>query len=378
MPTPVRINAIDYFRGLVMAGVIINHLLLFPSLFELFTGRGLGWYSDAEAFFLLSGLTMGVVRAGGARREGLRSVNGKIARRAGKLYLWHVILSIVFIVLGQYFLKETGILVKGGLVADPIFPDLIRSIVTLQYAYGWSDFLMFYVPLLLISPLLIYLCHRLRWAWVVMVVASLTLYLALPFIPKGPYTYFGVWQAFFIVGLAMGIYYQNITGWWDGLTSKTRRGIGILLVTLAGLVYLGSMLITFIPTFFGKRQHLIGNEVVRNVVETTTNLRAALEPWLYNNRSGPLRLLVILSLLSGLLMIYLKYEKNILRYTGWFFTLLGRYSLHVFILQALFIFFVPLLQLPNNFVINTLFTTLMLMFFWALVRYKILFGIVPR
>lgn len=377
MPQKNRIQAIDYFRGLVMAGVIINHLLLFPSVFELFTGRALGWYSDAEAFFLLSGVTMGVVRGGGAARAGLRSILGKVGRRAAKLYIWSIGLSVAFVLIAREVLINSGLLLKGGLDTDTGWLLLLWKIITLQYAYGWSDFLIYYVPFLLVSPLLIYAMLRWRRAWIAVCAASLALFGVMQLAHGGVYHYFGIWQAYFVLGLVFGLYLEQVKSLWHGLGGATRSVLAYGSVMAAAILYVASQVFTFVPTFFAKRPELIANDTMQSVVTWVTATEAQLEPLMQSNRTGVLRLLVTLVLLAGLLAVYVRFEPTILRYSGWLFSRLGRHSLHVFVLQAIILFFVPLLGLPQSFASNTVVTALFLMLFWLLVRYRVFFKILP-
>lgn len=377
MPQKNRIQAIDYFRGLVMAGVIINHLLLFPSIFELFTGRALGWYSDAEAFFLLSGITMGVVRGGGAARAGLQSILGKVGHRAAKLYIWSIGLSVAFVLIAREVMASSGLLLKGGLDTDTGWPLLLWKIITLQYAYGWSDFLIYYVPFLLVSPILIY--AMLRWcrAWIAVCAASLALFGAMQFEHGGIYHYFGIWQTYFVLGLVFGLYLEQVKSMWYRLGDATRSVLAYGSVAAAAVLYVASQVFTFVPTFFAKRPELIASDTMRSVVSWISAAEARLEPLMQSNRTGILRLLVTIVLLAGLLAIYVRFESAILRYSGWFFSLLGRHSLHVFVLQAIILFFVPLLGLPQNFVVNSVVTALFLILFWLLARYRVFFKILP-
>lgn len=372
-----RIDAIDYLRGLVMAGVIINHSLLFPAIYEIFTARGLGWFTDAEAFFLLSGLTMGIVRAGAARKTGLKSVLGKIFDRTKKLYLWHIVLTLGFTLIARYLLEAYKVIAKGGLNTDTGWLELIWKTLTLQYAFGWSDFLIYYIPLLLVSPVLIHVCLKYAKAWIVILVASLLVFVLTRYVYRGAYFYFSIWQVYFMIGLLMGTYPQQIVGWWQGMRTRTREVLAWGTIGLTGLLYAASTIFTFVPTFFEKRAHLIPNDAFRGAVDFITYWSAQLAPYLQSDRTGILRLPVVLIVLSGLLLLYVKFEPFLLRFTGWFFCLLGRHSLHVFILQALILFWVPLYQFPHNYFTNTLVITGLLALVWTLVRYRVFFKVIP-
>ncbi len=60
-PTTKRIRAFDILRGYFLIVILINHIELYPSFFDFFTGRGRLLVSAAEGFFFMSGLLVGMV-----------------------------------------------------------------------------------------------------------------------------------------------------------------------------------------------------------------------------------------------------------------------------------------------------------------------------
>src|SRR4051794_39944348 len=86
VPKSKRILAFDLMRGFFLLVIMIDHVELYPNLFDFFTGKGRLWASAAEGFFFLSGLLIGMVY----RRRlalGMRYIFKKMWLRAAQLYV---------------------------------------------------------------------------------------------------------------------------------------------------------------------------------------------------------------------------------------------------------------------------------------------------
>ena len=77
-----RIDTIDILRGFFIFMIVVDHLELFPSGFDILTGRGLLWMSAAEGFFFLSGMMIGMVRGRKVQHWPMRAVSKKLFSRA--------------------------------------------------------------------------------------------------------------------------------------------------------------------------------------------------------------------------------------------------------------------------------------------------------
>ncbi|PTQ10324.1 hypothetical protein CLG96_13345 [Sphingomonas oleivorans] len=95
-----RDQAIDILRGLALLTITVNHLTgivvrggmrepVFPTLSHW------GFSSAAEIFFLLSGYLVGAVYLSANRQHGLEGFTRKIYARAGKLYLYNLLLFLL-------------------------------------------------------------------------------------------------------------------------------------------------------------------------------------------------------------------------------------------------------------------------------------------
>ena len=110
-----RIVAIDGYRGLLLFGMTLNHLILFPFIGIEVLNRFLikyvyssfGYLSNSEGFFFLAGLVSGIVY-GRKVLEGERVV-GRVWRRISQMYGIHLVL-LLGVVLG---------LLVTGFVCEP-------------------------------------------------------------------------------------------------------------------------------------------------------------------------------------------------------------------------------------------------------------------
>lgn len=86
---PARLDAIDFFRGLALTIVLLDHCD-WPAgreVFRLWTPIGLGFFDGADVFVFLSGLTFGWVYSRRLERDGFRQSAVRVLRRVAEIYL---------------------------------------------------------------------------------------------------------------------------------------------------------------------------------------------------------------------------------------------------------------------------------------------------
>lgn len=102
-PRPSKRDAsIDILRGLALITITINHITGFTDRMHMVgmqfpTLTLWGFSSAAEVFFLLSGYLVGAVYFSVAKDPPVREFAGKVWRRAGKLYLYNLVLFLVLL-----------------------------------------------------------------------------------------------------------------------------------------------------------------------------------------------------------------------------------------------------------------------------------------
>jgi len=207
-----RIDAIDFWRGVALATIFINHIP--GNVLGNFTPRNYGFSDSAEAFVFLSG--MSVALAYGRLFKAEASVAAvSLIRRAARLYGAHVALTLAALTLYGVATSLTG---HDGLLGEhgrgKPFADPIRGalgIITLTHQIGYFNILPIYVVFLVLAPTLLALGLHCRWK---MLAFSLGLYAAtrglglnLPSWPDPGVWYFNpmAWQLMFALGIFAGL-----------------------------------------------------------------------------------------------------------------------------------------------------------------------------
>src|SRR5690606_36207697 len=106
-----------------------------------------------------------------------------LLNRAWQLYLTSIVLVILFTLIGwglQSYPDITG--VKSGLNIPPgEFWTMIWQSITLQYTYGWADYLRFYAVFIAFAPLALWLLRK--GLWYLVLVASSGVWVLYPYSP---------------------------------------------------------------------------------------------------------------------------------------------------------------------------------------------------
>jgi hypothetical protein len=353
--------ALDLLRGFFLAVMIIDHLRLFPNIFEVFSGRGDLWMSAAEGFFIISGILVGYVY-GPRMQQNAGAALKKIMRRAARLYAWAVLLTWLFVWWGH----QVGAgRVKPGLWLHPPIGDFLYKTLTLQYSYGWADFLQYYVIFLLAAPLVLWLCVR-RKAWLV-VAASVALWLA-----RG-LSFNRAWQILFVGGMVAGYYLpqmeQTVRAWPVVVQRRTRK---LLYGSAAGLLGL-SVLTVRTSSDYVVRLGLSRPSAVSvwgQLMLRLDHFHTISKPWLDKWSMAPLRLMAVVVIFTALYVAVRRREQFINRVTRGFLQVLGQNSLFVYGLHAVVVFSVQLvLSNTVGLVLDSLYTGLALAGLYVVTRY---------
>lgn len=172
-----RLASVDFWRGVALATIFINHIPGNP--LEAFTHKNFGFSDAAEAFVFLAGMGVSFAYLARAEKTGLAMQAAALARRAGKLYLAHLALIVVC---GGLLAYAASVSIRPGLIdgtgfeafwANPALALADVARLSLQPAY--FNILPLYVALLLVAPLLIALV---RLDATLAIMASITVWLS--------------------------------------------------------------------------------------------------------------------------------------------------------------------------------------------------------
>jgi len=164
-----RILTFDLLRGYFLAVILFNHLEYYPSGLEFLTGKSILYVSTAEGFFAVSGIVLGIVRGRKLVNQAISKAITLLWKRAVQLYLTSIILTLLFTIIGQFFLNNPGL--KYGIYTDwTNWGDLLWQTITLHYSYGWADFLRMYAVFIFFTPIAVWLLRK-GWWYVVLAIA---------------------------------------------------------------------------------------------------------------------------------------------------------------------------------------------------------------
>jgi hypothetical protein len=218
--TRTRVVSLDFWRGLALATIFINHVP--GNLFEAWTHKNFGFSDAAEAFVLLAGMAAAMAYGPALANHTGRGIL-QVLMRAWRLYMAHLLLIVVcgaivcFAVLATNDVRILEATQFDQIVYNPIEAFVGMATLGLQPAY--MNILPLYVALLLLAPGLLFLA---TWRPVAALSASAALYVATqvfdlspPSYPSKDAWYFNplAWQFLFAIGL------------WAG--ARLRRGEGV-------------------------------------------------------------------------------------------------------------------------------------------------------
>lgn len=198
---------IDFFRGLAIYMIFVDHVSGDP--LAKFTYHMIGLSDAAELFVFLSGLACGIAYSRMLARDGFAALTWAVIRRAGRIYLYYVLSSIIMIVLAVSATKHLGLSDPFSVPADDPL-SAISSALMLSSPPQLSGILVLYIALtLVVVPLLLATPARYRS---LVLTASGLVWLACQIFPSSmtpaahrlfvnPFA----WQFLFAIGMTLGI-----------------------------------------------------------------------------------------------------------------------------------------------------------------------------
>lgn len=207
-----RDTRIDFFRGLALLSIFINHIP--GNLYDRFTHRNFGFSDAAELFVFLAGFVAALAYFPKFLEGNILGQSYKTLRRSGQLYLAHIASIMGAIALFAFAANFYGdASIAGRINIAPVLQDpanAIVGLVTLGHQLGYFNILPMYIVLLAMLPIIMTLARiDLRLALGV----SFAVYLSthffgwnLPEYPNGGTWFFNplAWQFLFTIGFTAG------------------------------------------------------------------------------------------------------------------------------------------------------------------------------
>lgn len=214
--------------------MIVDHTGLSASYFHLVTGRATWVVSAAEGFFVVSGLTLGMVVA----RQTASEAAARVVRRTGQIWLGMVGLTVGLAVAGL-----VGLVVWGGVdeVADAGRTGWLLDVLGMRTTFWGTDILVTYVLFLAAALPIVVLLHRGRVLLVIALLAGVyALSLVRPdavWLPFASFRDVASNSPLFLGALLLGFHHRRVSAWW-----RSRRWSRSLdAVTVVAAVSLGTL-----------------------------------------------------------------------------------------------------------------------------------------
>lgn len=210
---------LDWLRGYCLFMMIVDHVgtvggdVAGTSWLYALTGGTRYYATAAEAFYLISGVTLGLISS----RESARDSSRRIYSRAFHLYRTSLLLSLTFGAVA--FFTNLVYFGRWSFVPSSILDFVFRAL-SLRAETGGAGILVLYVLFMLVTPGALWLFRR-NLAWVVLLV-SVGLYIASQLVPRLqnlPFAvYFDVlpWQILFFGGLTLGFHRSILVRFLSG------------------------------------------------------------------------------------------------------------------------------------------------------------------
>ena len=154
MPASSRDLRLDFFRGLALIFIFVDHI---PENFlSYFTIQAVQLFDAAEVFIFISGYTAALVYGGTLVAQGPLYATARILSRAWQLYVAHIFLFVIFIAEVSYTVTTFN---------NPMYNDEMRvgdfleephvaivKALLLQFQPTFLDILPLYILLLVTFP----------------------------------------------------------------------------------------------------------------------------------------------------------------------------------------------------------------------------------
>jgi hypothetical protein len=364
--TEKRDLRLDLLRGFAVLVMVVDHLGGASWLY-LITGNNSFFTSGAEAFVVISGMVVGIVYGGIARRDGWRAAARKAFERAWTLYKLTVVMTLGLAIVSDFYQLPWA---KSVDITDPVMFTI--NVIFLRQTYYLADIPLLYTLLMAFAPVGLWLLYRHHTR--AMMMGSFVIWIFFQYINKeqiviapisGNTTFHpAAWQLLFFWAMAFGYHRQTIYARASALPRWTYFMFSTLL--FVWLLHLYSTEARVLMRLYpGLDMPFIVSE-------------------LFNKSTvAPGRILATLIVFQFAYLLCTFFWKPIWGLVGWFFLPLGQnslysYTMHVVIL-ALFYVALPLLPgIQEMGTINTALQLGVLFLLWWLIRRQFAFDIVPR
>ncbi len=363
-----RIIELDLLRGLFIVVIILDHLQFWPSPWQYITGEGRLWTSAAEGFFIISGLLIGYLRAYKDKHVPLKVISEKLLKRAGMLWFWCVIITIVAVALTVFLPGNNSLLPElpaSSILQSPV--AFFWDVITMNYTSDWIYFLRLYAIMLALSPIFIWLIRK-KQALTALVLSVGAYVISLSY---GYNEAAMQWQILFFGAAFIGWKLEAILAWFRARPAlRTATLYTLVSVTLI------TMAISYFMVHGWAYVDSPDSDISR---ETYVSIRAQVDPVFSNNPMVPARIALSFLWFFGLLSLIHLLKKPVERFLGWLLLTFGQASLTAYCLQAIvLIFVIKFVELNGNFYVNAVASVAVILFIWLLMKVPFIRKLLPQ
>ncbi len=387
-PRDIRL---DLLRGWIICAVVVTHIEV-AGPFSFFALNIGGAITGAELFVLLSGIVMGMVHPRAVKKIGAWEAAIGNGQRALKQYLTALAVVVIVFLISRIPIVDATVVTTftdrgtgengtaaAGRVYDlysnaPLFFDypvpvfVIEQLVRLDMGPWVYNIMGLFVVLTLAVPPLMWLLRRGLW-WLVLALSWTLYFLDAQFHIRLFDSQFQdvfpllTWQIAFLHGLVLG-YYR------DGISRFVLSRAGLATISIATSTYALILGAVWASHAYGLQLPGITPEVFATLYSTQYD-RTFLQPG---------RLVNLLFFLGVGYIVLTAFWKPLNRGFGWLYVPLGQASMYVFTVHVFFVLLVgniPGLDRTNAWQ-GLLVHSLVVAAIWLMVRYKVLFNVIPR
>lgn len=360
-----RIIALDLLRGTFLVAIFVNHIAWSPTLFDFITGQSRLFASAAEGFFAISGILVGYIYGPRVLSQ-TKTVFMRLFRRAGWLYLLAISFTTLYTVITLFLPLDT---VRSQYLHPTLF-DFLFNTLTLQFNYGWADFLSRYAILMAIAPLVIWMIAKGR----VLAVALLS-FLIWFFLRDSSFSHVTAWQIIFFGGIIIGYYLPAIEKYICSFDLKWRQIAWTSLLTFTLVTFATNIIAAvLLPIIAGKLETFVSPTLYVNIL-AIIDIRTMLDVSVFSRETLEIgRLLVGIVWFTTLYILFRKNEDKINTWTKGSLLLLGTNSLYVYGLQSFILFMMDIFFDPPegaSFLLKTLITANAVYIVYILTKHRV-------
>ena len=315
-----RFLILDFLRGYFLCVIVIDHLGRFPGVYEYFSGQAKMWVSAAEGFFFISGMMIGYVRGRKNLEKKFDYVYKKLLSRAFLLYVLAIVMTLFFTFVGYFYANSPNLKNNWEPINDTF--HFVIDILTLDYSYGWTDFLRYYAVFILASPIAIYFLRKKQWY--IVGISSILIW----FFFRESDSY-AAWQIIFFIGSIVGFYIPEIVHFYNHISRKIKVALVSSILIISFITFVASAFATFV----------LDNYAGQNIYDSFLWLRNFSALFVPRDYISFPRLIIFGFWFLSLVFILHKYFYRIPDRIKNIFLFFGQNSLIAFILQGLVVFF---------------------------------------